>query len=106
MMDDPEESPGFGLVCSFWIDTDGYSDRDRQMFTAGFEFADLLSHVQCDPSPLSKTIHRENESRVRMMCSRFGRPCEITPCETEHDPAGTWSYLSIGPARLSDARPD
>lgn len=31
-------SAEFQPVMSFWIDTDGYSDRDRMMFVCGVEF--------------------------------------------------------------------
>lgn len=87
----------FGLICSFWIDTDAYTDRDRELFTAGYEFADLLRHLRYDPEMLNTTIHRENESRVRMACAQFGRLCSIKPCEAKYDPQGVWSYLVIAP---------
>ena len=91
------ESAEWGPVCPFWIDTDAYTDRDRDMFVAGYEFAAVLRAIRETPGEYRTTIHRENESRVRMACARFGRRCEISPCEPEHDPDGTWSYLAIAP---------
>lgn len=88
-------SRGYEMVCPFWIDTDAYSDRDRQMFTAGFEFAGILAHLEHNPGPLNKPIHRENESRVRMACGRFSRTCEIKAAKRKHDPQGTWSHLIV-----------
>jgi hypothetical protein len=90
----------YELVCPFWIDTDAYTDRDRLMFVAGVEFDGLLRHMRHDAGPLLTTIHRENESRTRLACAHLGRTCTIEQCEPEHDPQGTWSYLTIA------ARPD
>jgi hypothetical protein len=90
--------PGEGYyreALPFWTDTDAYTDRDRAMFTAGFEFAQLVWVLENKPGQIDTVIHRENESRVRMACGRFGRSCIIEPCMTEFDPAGTWSYLTI-----------
>ncbi len=85
----------FGPVIPFWIDTDAYTDRDRHMFVYGFEFSTITNHIRFNDDELSTTIHRENESRVRLACGRFGRQCTIEPCEAKHDPDGTWSYLKI-----------
>lgn len=90
-----EEDRDFGLVCPFWIDTGAYSDRDREMFVCGYEFAELLRHIRHDAGELKTTVHRENESRIRLACARFGRTCTTAICEQEHDPEGTWSYLTI-----------
>jgi hypothetical protein len=96
--DDAEDNaPGYGLIYPFWVDTDAYSDRDRAMFAAGFEFATILRHARFEAGPLATIIHRENESRVRMACGRSGRRCAIRPVEDAADPDGTWSYLTIGP---------
>lgn len=76
----PDDSD-YVMSCPFWIDTDSYTDRDRHMFVAGFEFATILRHIEEVDGPLETVIHRENESRVRMACGRFGRKCEIA----QHD---------------------
>jgi len=91
-----ENEHEWGLVQPFWIDTDAYTDRDRLMFVAGVEF-EMIRQKLNDPEFTKTTIHRENESRVRMMLGQQRRACQITPCEPEHDPQGTWSYLEIGP---------
>lgn len=93
-----DDDLGWSLVCPFWIDTDAYTRRDQEMFCAGYEFAGVIHHVRHDPAPLSTTIHRENESRVRMACGRFGRSCSIDAVPSDLDPDGTWSSLEIGPA--------
>lgn len=88
-MSDNEQK--FSLEMPFWIDTDAYSDRDRLMFCCGVEFEMLRKQFQAG-SPIKTTIHRDNESRVRMMAGRFHRSVRIVSCETDHDPDGTWSY--------------
>jgi hypothetical protein len=101
------ESREFGLVCSFWIDTPAYSDRDRMMFVAGVEFQMVFDLVQETAEKIARTIHRENESRIRMMCAKFGRRCEVKACPPEHDPDGVYSYLVVFPSdrKPKDSRP-
>ena len=88
-----EDDAEYTLVMPFWIDTDGYSDRDREMFVCGYEFAIIHailrrgSHVNCP-------IHRENESRVRMMWGRFGVEYTINQ-HSGYDGCETWSELSV-----------
>lgn len=77
----------------FWIDTDAYTDRDRRMFVCGVEFEMIHSRVKagwCGEHP----IHRENESRIRMMCGRLGRRCLIEQGEG-FDGCEEWSYLTV-----------
>ena len=85
----------YELVAPFWIDTDAYSDRDRLLFTSVYEFASILKHICYNSEPLSITIHRENESRIRLTCARFNRTCKINQCDLTHDPDHTWSFLDI-----------
>lgn len=85
----------FGLVLPFWIDTDAYTARDQEMFVAGFEFCQIVDRMRNNSDAHSTTIHRENESRVRMAAGRLGREVSIEQCEAELDPDGTWSYLEI-----------
>jgi len=85
----------WGLICPFWIDTEAYTSRDQLMFCAGCEFCDILNKIRFSMEEVNLTIHRENESRIRMACGKFGRNCETKPCEEEFDPEGTWSYLLI-----------
>jgi hypothetical protein len=94
MTTDPNEAE-WGSVCPFWIDTPAYTQRDQEMFVVGYEFCEVLAHIRHFPEACSKTIHRENESRIRMACGKFGRQCSIESCAPEHDPDGTWSYLTI-----------
>ncbi len=61
----------YELVTKFWIDTDGYSDRDREMFVCGFEFADVLGAVEVAVD-IDRPVHTENEDRIRMMLRSRG----------------------------------
>lgn len=86
----------FSLLQSFHIDTEGYTDRDREMFICGYEFATIYETMKKKSSEeVGMMIHRDNESRVRMMAGKMGRIAEIVPCNTIQDPDGTWSYLVI-----------
>jgi hypothetical protein len=87
--EDAVSEDGFKLVLPFWIDTDAYSDRDRSMFTAGFEFAQVVVHMEENDGPMERPIHPENESRIRMAAGRLGRTCRIEPL------AEGWKQLQI-----------
>lgn len=89
------ESVTWGLALSFWIDTPAYSDRDRQMFVAGYEFCRIAEFLENDPNPFVMAMSRENESRVRMAAGKFGRKVLIEACAPEHDPDGTWNTLTV-----------
>jgi hypothetical protein len=80
---------GFGLVMPFVIDGESYSDRDRAMFVAGYEFCQL--HVFLDG--ISKPVHAENEDRIRVLCGRLKRACSISRIDE------TWSQLEVEPPR-------
>lgn len=93
---------GHSLACPFWIDTDAYTDRDRHLFVCGYEFHQLLHCIRNPGTGRLFTFHRENESRVRMACGRFGRECVIRHPPAALDPAGTWAFLTLD--RLGDSR--
>jgi hypothetical protein len=77
----PEDAE-YGMVTSFWIDTDGYSDRDRDMFICGVEFNMIYETIK-DKRDWCQCIHAENESRVRMMCGKLGFPVKMQRiCDT------------------------
>lgn len=81
--------PEYELVTSFWIDTDGYTDRDRDMFVCGFEFARILEAIEKGDG-WAGPIHTENQSRVRMLCGRMRVPCSMkTEVQAE------WTHLKI-----------
>lgn len=77
----------YDIVTPFWIDTDAYSDRDRQMFVCGVEFWMLYQELKSG-EPVVRTIHAENESRARMLAHKLGRQVSIKASEVEG-----WSYL-------------
>jgi len=92
MMDDNdhEHSDEMTLVTPFWIDTDGYTDRDRLMFCCGVEFQ-MVRMSLAHGEEFSRPIHAENESRLRMLCAMAKRPCEIVQVNDQ------WSSLEVGP---------
>lgn len=80
----------YGLEMPMWIDTEGYTDRDREMFVCGAEFHQVYQTLKQSPEGLRKPIHTENESRVRMMLAKLGRRYEIRQTGTEG-----WSDLLV-----------
>lgn len=82
----------FECIEPFWIDTDGYTDRDREMFVCGAEFMLILARLREDLLPAlgPMPIHRENESRLRLLCGRNGLKCTITP-HKGYEGCETWS---------------
>lgn len=89
-MTDNEDNAGFALFTPFVIDGEGYSVRDRQMFIAGYEFA-LVEVLLESGDAIVRPIHNENTDRLRVLCGRARRRCEIERIDD------TWSELSIEP---------
>ena len=83
----------YGLVQSFFIDTDAYSNRDRNMFVAGFEFDHVLDLVDRGWHG-ERPIHRENESRLRMALGRRKVSFTIAPHDG-YEGCETWSQLIV-----------
>lgn len=78
----------YEAIMPFWIDTDGYTDRDRKMFVCGVEFEMVYQCIK-NKHNWNQCIHTENESRVRMMCARMGVQVKMERhCET-------WTYCEI-----------
>lgn len=76
------------LANSCWIDTDGYTDRDRKMFVCGVEFQTIYTVIS-DKRDWCQCIHTENESRVRMLCAKLGLPVKMNrACDT-------WTHCEI-----------
>ena len=84
-----DNSAEYGMVMPFFIDTDGYTDRDREMFACGVEWQMVYKEMKSS-LPVHRTIHTENASRVRMMAGRLGRQVTIVPAGAEYP---GWSYL-------------
>ena len=87
---EPDEQE-YDLIMSFWMDTDAYTDRDREMFVAGVEFEMVRNLIVANGWTGTRPIRPENESRIRMMCGKLGVQCEISPCEGYED----WSELTV-----------
>ncbi len=90
MPDSPQDEADYSLLMPFWIDTDGYTDRDRLMFVAGVEF-EMARNQLNDGWTGTRTICRENESRLRMMCARLGLRAWTKPCTGYEQ----WSELTV-----------
>lgn len=76
---------------SFWVDTDGYSDREREMFVAGVEFQMVYDSVSRGLG-WNQCIRSENAPRVRMMCAKLGVSFAL------RDEQHGWIQLDIDPA--------
>lgn len=86
----------YDLILSFYIDTDGYDKRDRDMFTAGVEYQMVYEQLMSGEA-FARPIHRENESRIRMMCGKNGRYCETRSIDGYDE----WSELKVWPKKES-----
>ena len=80
----------FEPIMPFWIDTDGYSERDREMFTCGVEFQMVYEAIKSGAG-WSQCIHTENASRVRMMCGKLEIQARLTHI------CSTWTDCQIPP---------
>ena len=87
-MSDPADRTEFSLEMPFFIDTDGYTDRDREMFVCGVEFYMVYQAVKAG-SGWKQAVHNENVSRIRMMCHKLG----VVPTLERHD--DEWTELTI-----------
>ena len=90
-MSDPADRTEFSLEMPFFIDTDGYTDRDREMFVCGVEFYMVYQAVKAGIG-WKQAVHNENVSRIRMMCARLKVRMQFEPFDDE------WTSLVI-PAR-------
>lgn len=90
MSDEESNEREYGLAMPFWIDTDAYTKRDREMFVCGVEFEMVYRELKAG-GPVTRTIHKENESRIRMMCGKMKRKCTM-----KHAAEG-WTFLEIAP---------
>ena len=85
------DSAEYGMVMPFWIDTPGYTDRDREMFVCGVEFEMIRQELESGKG-IRRPIHADNSSRVRMMCHKMGRKYEVrTTVQPE------WADLLVWP---------
>jgi hypothetical protein len=75
--------------------TEGYSEREEEMFALGYEYATVIQHIRFVDGPLHTTVHRENSSRIRMACGKFKRRCTVEPCSPKDDPGELYATLTI-----------
>ena len=85
-----DEQQDHGLAIPSWIDTDGYSDREREIFLAGVEF-DMVYQSILDGKGWDQRIRFENWPRVRIMCAKL----EVALTATDKDQG--WIHLNIKP---------
>lgn len=88
------ESDEWNCLMPFWIDTEAYSDRDRLMFVAGVEF-EMVSRLLEEGWTGTRPIHRENESRVRMMAAKMKIPGVHIRQHEGYEGCETWSDLEV-----------
>lgn len=85
----------YSMIMPFWIDTPGYTDRDRKMFVCGVEFQMIYESVKAGQS-WNQCIHNENVDRVRMMLAKFGRRYKLVRhCDT-------WTNLETEPTKAEE----
>ena len=72
------------LSTPFWIDTDGYSDRDREMFCAGVDYASLAKFLRKAKAGDVTVVLRENASRARMLAAHNKIVVTIEPLQETH----------------------
>jgi hypothetical protein len=101
---DEDSQQEYGLVEPFDIDNgelDGV--RPQQAFVLGYEICQLHNLLDGGPSPISRPVHAENESRIKRLCIRRRRKCRLAPNGPE------WLWLEIagadGAFRETEARP-
>lgn len=87
-MIEANDSQQWHPVMPFWIDTDAYSPRDRDMFVCGIEFQ-MVYQAILEKRDWDQCIHTENESRVRMMCGKLGVPVQMKRVDD------TWTHCWI-----------
>ena len=87
MSDEPE----YHIEMPYWIDGPAYSDRDRDMFVNGAEFQ-MIYEIVKRQKWWEGNIHKDNESRIKMMCGKLNLKCEITSIDGYDE----WSYCLIG----------
>jgi hypothetical protein len=81
----------YECVLPFYIDTEGYSDRDRLMFVCGFEICQLVDQIKAGYRGARELpIHTENASRVRMMGKYLGVKIETRDSGTEG-----WTWIEV-----------
>ena len=72
-----------------YVDTDGYSDRDREMFICGMEYQSIVEQMVEDDDIFDVWVHAENLSRLRMSAVVLDRLVNLIRSE------GTWSLIRI-----------
>lgn len=93
MNEENDDKAEYQLKTKFYIDTDGYSDRDRELFVCGFEFC-MVVDLEKSGARIERPIHRENTSRIRMHLGKIGRKFSIDDSD-EYDASGTWAWLVV-----------
>lgn len=86
----------------FLIDGKGYTDRDRELFVAGYEFAQNQAFLMTgSETAWPRVVHKENEFRLRNLVSKFGRTYKFS----ESDLGPGWITLHVGPVPESKKPP-
>lgn len=77
----------------FLIDGPEYSDRDREMFVLGFEYAQVLRDIAAKPGgEVVRMVHAGNVGRIVAACESARVDCRFATTEEEG-----WWRISMGP---------
>lgn len=87
-----EDSKEWGLIRSFYIDTDGYTARDREMFVAGYEYCSVMDFIAKNRR-FNGPVNVENSSRYKMGIPKLGN-FKIT-IKPQGDEFPTWHLLTV-----------
>ena len=80
----------YELSTSFYIDDDGYTDRDRLMFVCGVEFEMIYRLLQrgCK-NMIDRPVHQENVPRIVKLCQSLNIKYTIEQVD------GHWSNVTV-----------
>ena len=93
--DNDEGENSYQLAVPFFIDTDGYTDRDREMFCCGAEFRQFYEASKTGER-YEATISRENMTRFRLASAFLDRRCELTtPDDWDESARSEWCQFVL-----------
>lgn len=82
-----EEDGGWGTTPTelLYLDTPGYTPKQRFMFVCGYEFCKVGAMLRNDSGASSTIIHGENTSRVRMLAAANKRSIVLNRCGDDNE---------------------
>jgi hypothetical protein len=93
MATDDDDPLGYALVTPFL--TGGMSEAEDHAFVLGYEFHRMVAAINDRKRRRDVryefTVHRENEERIRLACTRSGHRCNFSWID------GNWTIFYLGP---------